>query len=232
MSIFQRSAGGASNDIYGVRGGKRKIFGSDDAAETGFRHSSGYHSYFAGWTEVKQEQPDGRFKILRFYTAPWYSADLEKPRWIGRKCLYVLLALLACALYAGALLRDVASSYSPYVAAPGMLTVPLLVLACFRTVTAAAAKREMTLYSFTVCHERMPLFALCAGAGTALTGLMTLLHAILHWQAGGPEELLSVGMLLLGALCWAVLAWTEKKTPYVWEEHDVDLPEGSVHEIW
>ncbi len=230
MSIFHPNTGGASNDIYGVRG--RKSPGGDDAAETGFRHSSGYHSFFAGWTEVRQEQPGGKFKILRFYTAPWYSADVSSRQWVGHKCLFALLAVLGCALFAAALLRDVGSNYSPYVAAPGMLTVPLLVLGCFRVASHIFAKREMTLYAFTICHERMPLFALLAGAGTALTGLMTLLYALLHWGQGSGEELACAGMLLLGGLCWAAIAWTERKTPYVWEEHDVDLPEGAAHEIW
>ena len=59
-------------DIYGVKNGWKLEQRLGDTAETGFRHDDYYHKYFHGYTELRIEKPNGKYKIERYYTDSWY----------------------------------------------------------------------------------------------------------------------------------------------------------------
>ena len=63
------------NDIYGVKSDWKLQQRLGETAETGFRHNDHYHKYFHGYTELRIEKPNGKYRIERYYTDDWHVQD-------------------------------------------------------------------------------------------------------------------------------------------------------------
>ena len=224
----------AVTDIYGVKGKNASPFSTKDAPDTpesGLRHSSYYHKYFRGYTEVRKLNAKGRVVSERYYTRPWIISGLSTRNYWLVRLLYALLVAASAALFITALCQDVPGNYSWIVALPGYPTIIVLVVLAAVTVMYILVERKMTLWDHVSSTRRLKVVSLITAIIQAVTAVDLALFALIT----GEEVLRSLGcaaLVLLSACCSGALFFLERKMPYQEIPNDTKLPEGEAHEIW
>ena len=221
-------------DIYGVKSKKDSPFSTKDevdAPETGFRHSSHYHKYFRGYTEIRKVNDKGRVVAERYYTRPWIVSGLSPRNYWLVRLLYALLVAASAALFITGLCLKVPGTASWVVALPGMPSAILLFLLAVVTLTYIFVEKKMTLWDHTSSTKRLKVVSLITAIGQALTALTLAVFAL----ATGEQVLKSLGcaaLVLLSACCSGALFFLERKMPYQEIPNETRLPNGEAHEIW
>ncbi len=220
------------NDIYGVKRIKTNPLEKDnEVPESGFRHSDSYHRYFRGYTEIRREKPNGRYKVERYYTQPWIvSAASPQVYWLTR-LMYATLVCLSWLLYLGAMCTDLGSNRCWFVAIPGLPAVIVLVLLTVVTVSYLFVPKKMTLWDHASSTKRLKTVSLITGGCMTLTAIAKAAYLLI---CGGNVrgELISIAVTLAAAVCAAALYVLERGVVYTTIPNDTVLPEGEAHEIW
>lgn len=220
------------NDIYGVKRIRTNPLEKDnDVPESGFRHSDAYHRYFRGYTEIRREKPNGRFKVERYYTQPWIVSAASRQNYWLLRLMYASLVCLSWILYIWGMCMDLGSNRAWFVAIPGLPGVILLFLLSVVTAGYMVTPKKMTLWQHTSGTKRLKTVSLLSGGCMALVGAAKGMYLIL---CGGnvSGELMSIGITLAAAACAASLCLMERKAVYTTVPNDTVLPEGEAHEIW
>ncbi len=222
------------DDIYGVKRNSRlqSILDGDDLPQAGIKHSHGYHSYFEGWTEVKQVKENGRFKIKRIYTSAWIVRDLSTAKCVMVRLLYLITYLCGAGFYLWALNLPTGSNFSAYVALPGLISIVFLFLAAVHVIAYLFAEKRWTIHTYRVCHENFQLAMLTSSACMCLTGVMSAIYLILDRSKTNTVGIMAISSIFVGAACLGGLFLLEHRASYKQMENDTKLPEGVPHEIW
>ena len=199
--------------------------------KTGFRHKSHYHKYFQGYTEVRVKKPNGRYRIERVYTAPWKQHDMEKPRWVSQKVLYLVLALLSAVCIAVSMAADVLSNYVWFVFLPGILTFVAAFVLCAYAVAYATKPRKMTLGEFTGAVRGIRRAALVTLICTAITVLTKLVSVIMLETLASSSEWKTFLLLFAAIIGSAVIYIAERNTNYIDIPNHTSKPVNG-EEIW
>lgn len=221
-------------DIYGVKSKKSSPFSTKDAPDTpesGLRHSTYYHKYFRGYTEVRNVNAKGRVTTERCYTRPWIVSGLSARNYWLVRLLYALLVAASAALFITGLCLKVPGTASWVVALPGLPSAILLFLLAVVTLTYIFVEKKMTLWDHVSSTRRVKVVSLITAIGQALTALTLAGFALVT----GEQVLKSLGcaaLVLLSACCSGALFFLERKMPYQEIPNDTKLPEGEAHEIW
>lgn len=221
-------------DIYGVKSKKDSPFSRKDevdAPETGYRHSTHYHKYFRGYTEIRKVNAKGRVVVERYYTRPWIVSGLSTCNYWLVRLLYAFLVAASAALFITGLCLKVPGTASWVVALPGMPSAILLFLLAVVTLTYIFVEKKMTLWDHASSTKRIKVVSLITAIGQALTALTLAVFALVT----GEQVLKSLGcaaLVLLSACCSGALFFLERKMPYQEIPNDTRLPEGEAHEIW
>lgn len=220
------------NDIYGVKSVRTNPLEKDnDVPETGFRHSDAYHRYFRGYTEIRREKPNGRFKVERYYTQPWIVNAGTGQNYRLLRLMYASLVCLSWILYSRGMCMDLGSNRAWFVAIPGLPGAILLFLLSAVTISYIVTPKKMTLWQHASGTQRIKIMSLLTGGCMALAAAAKGIYLILY---GGNTsgELLSIGITLAAALCAAAIWLLERGVVYSTIPNDTVLPEGEAHEIW
>lgn len=235
QSLFQPKKWKRGNDIYGVR--DRGMSHNDAEGKMDFldknmgvSRSSFYHSYWRGWTEVRVDRPGKPFKIERIYTAPWIRQDVSTRDYVLYRLLYVLLTVLAIALFAFAMTRRVGSNYCWYVALFGLPATILIFVLCWMLVVYAKAPRKMTLWEHHSSSVYLRRTALVFSILLAATALATVVYIVLNWADQPLQQLMNVGLDLVAAAASFAIFRIEKKMKYADIPNENKAPYGG-HEI-
>lgn len=221
-------------DIYGVKSKKESPFSTKDevdAPETGFRHSTHYHKYFRGYTEIRKVNARGRVVTERYYTQPWIVSGLSSQAYWLVRLLYVLLVAASAVLYITALCQDVPGNCSWVVALPGYPGIILLFLLAVMTVLYIFVAKKMTLWDHASSTKRLKVVSLITGIVQALAGLTLAVFALVTGEQVG-KSLGCAALVLLSACCSGALFFLERKMPYKEIPNETKLPNGEAHEIW
>ena len=221
-------------DIYGVKGKKASPFSTKDnpdTPESGLRHSSYYHKYFRGYTEVRKLDAKGHVKAERCYTRPWIVSGLSRRNYWLVRLLYALLVAASAALFITALCQEIPGNASLTVVLPGALSVMMLILLAAATLMYLFVERKMTLWDYSSSTKRIKRFSLITAILQAVTALTLALFALVTGEEV-PRSLGCAGLVLLGACCSGALFFLERKMPYQEIPNDTKPPEGEAHEIW
>lgn len=200
--------------------------------DSDFRHSTHYHKYFQGYTELKMLQPNGKYKIERFYTAPWKQHALEDRQRRKVKAQYLLLTAVGIFIYVMALMLAVSSNYARIAAIPGMLTVIGLILTTVTVISYAAKPVRMTLWDYKSSSHKLQKTAKWTAIGVGVTMAAKLLAALLYGTQSVAGEIFSQ-LLLAGAA--GVFLWIytcERDMEYENVPNDTILPQEGGNEIW
>ena len=198
---------------------------------TGFTHKTFYHRYFQGYTEVRVKKPNGKFRIERYYTAPWMRRDLPQGRWAALKLLYAVLALAAIAAVVAAMAMNVLSNYFWFVALPGVITFLCAFVQCAVTISYLAKPRNMTLWEFRSSSLYLRRAAAACAVCACLTALAKLGCIVIYGTAGLAGECVSVVLLLAAALASGGMLLLEKTAKYREIPNDTTKPVNG-EEIW
>ena len=220
------------NDIYGVKRIQTNPLEKDnDVPESGFRHSDAYHRYFRGYTEIRREKPNGRFKVERYYTQPWIVSAASRQNYWLLRLMYASLVCLSWILYLWGMCMDLGSNRAWFVAVPGLPGVILLFLLSVVTIGYIFTPKKMTLWQHDSGTKRLKLLSVLTGScmtlAAAAKGICLMLYG---GDVGG--ELLSIGILLAAAACAAAVWLLERNVVYTTIPNNTILPEGEAHEIW
>lgn len=220
------------SDIYGVKRIKTNPLEKDnEVPESGFRHSDSYHCYFRGYTEIRREKPNGRYRVERYYTQPWIvSAASSQVYWLTR-LVYAALVCLSWILYVTAMCADLGSNRTWFVAIPGLPAAILLVLLTMVTVSYIFVPKKMTLWDHASSTKRLKTYSLLTGGCMTLTAAAKAAYLLIYGGAA-RGELISIGVTLAAAGCAAALYVLERGVVYTTVPNDTVLPEGEAHEIW
>ncbi len=220
------------NDIYGVKSNWKTDEKTGKTAESDFRHSSYYHKYFHGYTELRIEKPNGGYKVERYYTQPWLVQDVSSVNYIVYRCMYAALVLLSCLVFYQAMTADgYSGNRSVLVAAPEFLSALGLILLVAATVNYTFMHRQMTWYDHRSASgnlRKASLFAACCMGATALLVVVNIFLGVDSVLA----ELRLAGLSLVAALAALAIYLLERQMPYREEANTTVLPQGETHEIW
>ncbi len=204
-----------------------------DSWDTGFRHSTHYHDYFRGYTEIRVNKPNGKYKTERYYTASWVKQDVTYRQYVQYRILYAFLVLAACALYVWAMSRpNLGSNVCVYVAVPGFLSAIGLFISIIATAIYIASKRKMTKWGYKAGPERLKKIMPISGLLLAATGLAVLIYVFINPVSNIIGEVVSIAADFVAASGLLAVYIMEKNMKYADVENDTVLPEGEKHEIW
>lgn len=199
--------------------------------ETGFRHSTYYHKYFLGYTEIRKVSKHGRAYSERVYTAPWQVHQLTTVQWVLVKAGYVLGALLSTVLFLWALVQRVPTNSAKLVAAPGFLSGLLMLLLWMSVCTYVTAPRKMTLWQHYSGKSKIRRFTMLTAIGILATVLAKVacicFSAAFSWNGEVPGLL----ALLLSAVPPVLMYLAERKMPYIQEENGNIVTDEERYEI-
>lgn len=219
------------NDIYGVNSDWKLRQRMGETAETGFRHNDRYHKYFHGYTEVRIEKENGKYRIERYYTDDWYVQDVSDSKWLLLKFLQLALSVFSTAGYFWLMARpDLEGNTSRLVAIPGLISVPLLILLLASTIGYVFTKRKMTWWDYHASTGRMMRYTLITGTMLLFTGVLIFVRIFGGVENAAAELKLAFGVMIT-ALAPFIMYYMEKKTDYKTEKNDVQLPSGEAHLI-
>lgn len=196
-------------------------------AEKYIRHSSGYHDYFAGWTEKKVEKADGGYTIQRVYTFDYFQLEGSRGRFFFVKLSYVLLCGLGLALFLLAFGQDSEmASFLPVTVLGALAPLPLLYL-LYNFINIMVTPRKMTVGQYRVMRK----FRMTALVVSILLTIMLI--ASLIYYVTRPDSRDLNRLLLQGgaALSFWGLYLFEKHLKYLTIENPNKTEKGT-NEIW
>lgn len=214
----------SSEDIYHLNG--RRHTGAADGTDTGFRHSTHYHSFFEGYTEVRVEKEKGGYRVERYYTAPWYICTEEKRDTRRRLLFYWISYLLSAGVFFWCTSWRIESNYAYYVAAPGFLTAIIQLLFFFFLCSYCLRKEKMTLYEYKHKTAEVRNGSMAACIATGITAAMTGLFFLTHISWSNLPVLLQTALLAGASAGMYWIRHTENKVPYAEAENHTKAPEG------
>ena len=200
--------------------------------DSDFRHSTYYHKYFQGYTELKVLRSNGKYKIERFYTAPWKQHALTDRQRKKVKRQYLLLTAVGIFVFVMALMMAVNSNYTRIAAIPGMLTVIGLILTTVTVISYAAKPVLMTLWDYKSSSHRLQRTAKWTGIGVGVTMAAKLVSALIYGTQSVAGEVFSQLLLAgaAGAFLW--IYTSERDMEYEDIPNDTVLPQEGGNEIW
>lgn len=216
---------------------KMMTFGQDPREnlgdlETGFRHSNYYHKYFQGYTEIRSVKPNGKIGIERRYTAPWIQHQLDTKQWVLTKVSYVLGVLASTILFLLALVQRIPSNTAAIVAAPGMLTVILVLLMWMSVCAYVTAPRKMTRWQYQSGKKKVELFTRLTSVGILLTAAMKVVYLCVWASSFWGAEIPGLLELLASVIPLVLMYLREHKMEYQEIENDTLVTEEERYQIW
>ena len=200
--------------------------------DSDFRHSTHYHKYFQGYTEIKVLQPNGKYKIERFYTAPWKQHALEDNQRRKVKAQYLLLTVAGIFVYVMALMMAVSSNFTRIAAIPGMATVVGLILSAATAVSYAAKPVRMTLWDYKSSSPKIQTVTKWTAIGVDVTMAAKLVSTLIYGTQSIAGEIFSQLLLAGAAGTFLWIHATEKDMEYENVPNDTVLPQEGGNEIW
>ena len=214
----------SSEDIYHLNG--RKYTAAAEGTDTGFRHSTHYHSFFEGYTEVRVEKKNGGYKVERYYTAPWYISAEEKKTVQCRMLFYWIIYLLSAGMFFWCSCWRIGSNYTCYVAAFGFLTAVIQLLFFFFLCGYCLKQEKMTLYEYKHKTAEIRYGSMAASISLGITATMTGLYYLIHISNCESLVLIQTILLATGSAGMYWICHTEHKVPYMETENYTKAPEG------
>lgn len=218
-------------DIYGVRRNRFSGYRLPDAPETGFRHSSHYHKYFRGYTEIRKKNAKGRIVVERYYTQPWIVSGLSSKKYWLCRTVYAVLNLAAIAFYILGLCQDIPANKSPLVALSGLPGAILLFLLSVSTVCYIIVPKKMTLWDHASSTKRLKTISVITAGVIALTSVL-MVGYLLFTGTQIAHSAVAAASVMLASVMALVIYVIEKRMPYTEVPNNTKLPAGEAHEIW
>ncbi|MCC8066203.1 MAG: hypothetical protein LIO94_03755 [Clostridiales bacterium] len=188
----------------------RRTGGMPERAEF---HSKGYHRYFEGWSEYREEDAKGKMRLKRVYTGVYHTAKLSDKKRRNIHLYYGLAWAFAFVLYFIAVSRPLGSNACWYVAAPEALSVVGLFWMGWSLFNYLTAGKNMTLgeYRYVEALKKSSRYTFVV---QILTAVGTLIYLILNSGEGMAREILCILAVVVSALLCLSVYLLENSTLY------------------
>ena len=177
-------------------------------------HSKAYHRHFEGYTEVETVNPKGKVVIQRIYTGDYYRLDLPRNKKVGLRIVYVLLWLMACALFGFGSSRPIGANMTWYLAIVQMLTVCALAALLFSLISHCTAPQDMTIGAWKSASVNLKRRAGFAALFLELNAFMTGVYLLLKGDRW-VFHLLVILLYALSGILLVVMNRLETNAPYL-----------------
>jgi hypothetical protein len=164
-------------------------------------HSRAYHRYFAGYTETKIVQEDGKTVIERVYTGTYYKRQLEGKNMLILKLAYLALAIAAAVLFAVNALKRVELNFQWYIALLETMAVVAIFWELIASVNYLISPETMTRYEFKISSCSIKRATAFAAAVLSALCVVSIVFEILTSCASDGEHIAYAARYLVAALC-------------------------------
>lgn len=176
-------------------------------------HSSYYHRYFEGWTEITEPKPSGRgVRIKRVYTGEYYKADMSPRERRIHKMISAVLVLLSVVLYVRACYMSLESNVVWYVVFPEFMALCGCIFLVWFLISKLTAPELLKIREYREGMKNLKLAGAVQAIFLALTSLNTLLHFFLN--SGDSGEIFAAVMFLAASAAAFGVYLMEKKVKY------------------
>jgi FtsH-binding integral membrane protein len=183
---------------------------------TSFHHSNYYHKFFAGYSESMVPNKKGtRNKILRKYVGSYYSRECSDSAWILSKALYLLLGLMAAALFLYGISRPTETNRLWYVVIPSSASTISLILFLTKLADCILKKRKMTVYEYRTTFGSLFLWSMITSGLLAITAVTALISSVLTDSGESPlMKAAAVTACLFSSICIFMIGAAERRNSY------------------
>lgn len=199
--------------------------------ETGFRHRNYYHKYFQGYTEVRRVNAKGRVVSERHYTAPWQRHCLTDAQWVMTKAAYAMGTLISTVLFLWALVQQIPSNSAIIVAAPGFLSVLMLLLLWMAVLAYITAPRKMTLWEHRSGKSKVELFTRLSAVAIGVTVAAKVIFIGVWMNFSWEGEVFSLLLLAASAVPPVLMFLTERRMNYEEQENSTVVTDEERYDI-
>ena len=174
---------------------------------TTFTHSTSYHRFFEGYSEIMVPiKGRRRNKIIRKYIGNFYYRLCSDKRWLVIKIQYRALYLTAVLLYFFAASREIPGNSVWYVAFPGSVSSVWMLMLLTDLFSCLSKKREMTVYDYKSSFKRLTWLCPVTSGCLLLTAAAMFVFLILNerswveWGTGGMFVAAACFVFLIGQM--------------------------------
>lgn len=178
------------------------------------RKNWAYSRYFEGYTEYKRTELNGRSRIIREYTADWYTCNESALRRKIRKLFYLISALMAFLIFVFLSIQPYAYNYSFGIS---LIQIAATFIGAWNVLSAirfASSKTKMTIYEY----KNIPSWIKYSSLGVCICYfLMACAVAYFGLTAVSMDTahiVMATGGYMLSAVFTAGIYIGEKKTEY------------------
>ena len=202
---------------------------NDDELKDKQPHSHAYHAWFRGYSERRVPGKGKMRRIERIYTADYLKYDETDQMWTGKKGYYLLIYMVAAALFLYGTSRPSALNTVKAIGVMEILGMLPLVYLGYTLLFQLTARRQMTLGSYAVASTHFKWAALGTACYSAL-----VLAVMLVWNCLSGfcwSDLAVMISLLCTALLLLLLFRLEHQRETVRVKNPAEVPRDAV-EIW
>ena len=212
---------------------RRKYVEEEDEKRV-FPHSTGYHTFFQGYSEKKILAGNAAgYKIERTYTAPYLAFTDDRRKWIGYKILYSVLCLASFALVVLAMFSRAIANYVSWVSVFAVLQiVAMLLLLLVPMLYYVTVPMKMRMGQFNISANRVGFFSKPAAVLAGLYLLLSVVFYVVYRVTPGAREIMCLIFQTLGAGAITALCVIENRTKYRRIANEAADPSREANEIW
>ncbi|MCI2049533.1 MAG: hypothetical protein LKJ76_07420 [Lachnospiraceae bacterium] len=214
--------------LYGDerKNGKLSGFLNRDRPEKSW-HSSYYHRFFEGYSEVKQKDEKGHEVILRIYTADYFQQDITDRQRMILRIQYVFACICAAACFIGGLITNVKSNTVTWIAFLGVVPVIGLIMLAAALAEYLLAPKKMKLYTKKSSSDAMQTALLVSMFGLLSCAVCKMIYMLMENRNDAFNESISAGLLVIAFLILFSMYKKEKSIHYTVIHNDTEIPENS-----
>jgi hypothetical protein len=179
-------------------------------------HSTAYHRFFEGYSEVAVPRINGKGTIIqRIYTGNYYRQDLTNRQRILVRILYALMFLGIVYLFVSSATLPLSSNTTWYVVISQVVSVPFLFWIFIIFLSYLPAGRDLTIDGYRSSSLALKKATMSAAVSLGVVSLAMLVFVILNMSNMLLDELLLIIKYLVGGLLALTMNRIECKLKYL-----------------
>ena len=211
---------------------RRKYVEEEDEKRI-FPHSTGYHTFFQGYSEEKVLADNAKgYKIERVYTAPYLAFTDDRRKWIGYKILYSALYLASFVLVVLAMFSRAIANYVSWVSLFAALQIVAMLLLLIPLLYYLTAPMKMRMGQFNISAKRVGFFSKPAAVLAGLYLLLSVVWYVVYRVTPGEREVACLILQILDTAAITALCVIENRTKYKRIKNEAADPSREANQIW
>jgi len=171
-------------------------------------HSTSYHKYFDGYTEMKVLKSNGKGdKIVRVYTGPYFSQDVTDRQWKRNKLILIMVYMIVVTAFLFFAALDKANNKVWFTELPQAIVLCSFLWMLYAVFHYVAAPRKMTINQYRSSSGRLLHSGRAAMTASWAAAVTQLVYACVPGNADKLCSILCAVIFALGgaAICYLIV---------------------------